>query len=156
MAAALIGQTVPDDGLPALALALQAAGLPAQDLDNDGRRFWCFLDVSAGGRVVGYGGLEVYGTDALLRSVVVEVSERKRGCGRAIVECLLAEAVALGVARVHLLTDTAAGFFARLGFAEADRATVPASIAATTEFARLCPASALYMRRGVSAAAAGA
>ena len=51
-------------------------------------------------------------------------------------------------ARLHecrnlwLITNTAAEFYERLGYARCDRAVVPPAIAATGEFAELCPAGA--------------
>jgi amino-acid N-acetyltransferase len=48
-------------------------------------------------------------------------------------------------ARLHLLTTTAAQFFHRLGYVAADRATAPAAIAGSQEFAALCPVTAQYM-----------
>jgi amino-acid N-acetyltransferase len=114
------------------------------DLNNSACRFWRFLDPAAEG-VIGYAGLGVYGADALLRSVVVDETARGRRYGTLIVGWMLAEAAALGAVQVHLLTTTASGFFARLGFAQADRATAPTRTAANAEFSALCPASATYM-----------
>jgi N-acetylglutamate synthase-like GNAT family acetyltransferase len=128
------------DGLRA---ALTGAGLPAEDIAAAGPYFWRF---STGDDVpAGFGGLEVYGADALLRSVVTLPPLRGRGVGRAIVEALEAEAVVLKCRSVFLLTTTAQGFFERLGYAEIGRSDVPASIRATAQFASLCPDSATVM-----------
>ena len=62
---------------------------------------------------------------------------------------LIAEAGKLGLADVYLLTETAAPFFAALGFAPCAREAAPAEIAATRQFAELCPASAKLMRRAI-------
>ena len=58
---------------------------------------------------------------------------------------LEARARELGVARLHLLTNTAKSFFAANGYAAADRATAPPSITSSREFTALCPASAAYL-----------
>jgi N-acetylglutamate synthase-like GNAT family acetyltransferase len=48
---------------------------------------------------------------------------------------------------VFLLTTTAVPLIARLGFRRIERSEAPATIASTTEFSSLCPASAAIMRR---------
>lgn len=125
-----------------LAAALDAAGLRSHDLTEPVCRFYR-LEGAAG--VAGYAGLELYGSDALLRSVVAPT----KGCGfgRHVVEATLDEARRLGVVRVWLLTETSERFFEHMGFSCADRATAPAAIAATEQFSRLCPASATFMKR---------
>ena len=69
----------PED-LPRLAKLLDAERLPSGDLGEPGVRLFAFRD---GGAVVGFAGLEVYGKDALLRSVVVDPARRRAGLGRA-------------------------------------------------------------------------
>ncbi|MGO8917320.1 MAG: arsenic resistance N-acetyltransferase ArsN2 [Stellaceae bacterium] len=145
--AMLEAEEVAAPALPRLAALLAEAGLPSDDLAEPGRRFWCFRD--AGGGAIGSGGLELYGTEALLRSVVVVAARRRSGLGRGIVARLLGEAGARGARRVFLLTTTAEAFFAALGFAVIERAAVPAVIAATREFTTLCPASAVCMTKAL-------
>lgn len=128
--------------LPALAAALAAAGLPDGDLAEPGRRFYRLDD---GGRTLGWAGLEIDGSEALLRSVVVP--DRGRGTGRDLVARVVDAARADGIERLWLLTTTAAPFFAKLGFAEAARDAAPAAIRATREFRDICPASACLMVR---------
>ncbi|MGR8918854.1 MAG: hypothetical protein ACU85V_04495, partial [Gammaproteobacteria bacterium] len=58
---------------------------------------------------------------------------------------------ATGIDRfVSLLTETAAAFFEHLGYSRAPRAAAPATIAATAEFASLCPDTAVCMRRVIA------
>ena len=123
-----------------LAAALARAKLPVDDLEAPGRLFWRFETVDA--VPVGFGGLEVHGEDALLRSIVTLPPVRSRGVGAAMVAALEFEAKLLGCRSVWLLTTSAAGFFDRLGYAKCDRAVVPEAIRATQEFASLCPAGA--------------
>jgi N-acetylglutamate synthase-like GNAT family acetyltransferase len=129
----------------AMGEALRLAGLPADDLDDAGVRAFAFADRD--GALVGYGGLEIYGDDGLVRSIVVEPSRRRRGAGRAIVERLLAEAAALGAERAYLLTTDARPYFERLGFAAMARSAAPPAILATRQAVGLCPASAALMVR---------
>jgi N-acetylglutamate synthase-like GNAT family acetyltransferase len=123
-----------------LAAALTKANLPVDDLEAPGHRFWRFEtdeDIP-----VGFGGLEIHGEDALLRSVVILPPARERRNGTAVVGLLEAEAQLHGCRAIWLLTTSAAGFFQRLGYAQCDRAVVPATIRASQEFVNLCPASA--------------
>ena len=136
------------EGLDALAAALSAEDLPRDTLDAPNKHFFAFRGPD--GTTIGYGGLEQCGPDAVLRSVVMMPAARGHGHGRRLMEGLVAEALRLGVRRLHLLTLDAAGFFAKCGFASADRAAAPAAIAATAEFAALCPDTATCMQRDLS------
>ena len=138
----------PADGA-ALARLLTENDLPTEDLGAPGRVFFEFCDSEGG--LVGIGGLELYGEAALLRSVVTLKAARGGGYGRAIVEWLAAHAANAGARELYLLTFSAPGFFAACGFRECSRTDVPAAIAATEEFANLCPASAVCLMRDLSA-----
>jgi len=130
------------DGLKA---ALRNAKLPFGDVDAPDHLFWRFETDDL--IPAGFGGLEIRGEDALLRSVVTLPPVRTRGVGAAIVAILEVEARARGCRGLWLLTTTAAEFFAELGYGECDRAAVPPAIRTTTEFATLCPASATVMTK---------
>src|SRR5215468_9801732 len=119
-----------------LAAALAKSGLPVDDLGAPGRLFWRFETEDE--VLIGFGGLEVHGTDALLRSLVILPPMRRNGHGRARVTLLENEAAQQGCRATWLLTTTARPFFARLGYAPCDRAAVPQAIQATQEFAALC------------------
>jgi amino-acid N-acetyltransferase len=123
---------------------LVEAKLATQDLVGAGKRYFRLTET---GRCRGYGGFELRGAHALLRSIVVEGRERGHGYGRTLVHGLVAEAEKLGLKDVYLLTETAVPFFAALGFMPCARETAPPEIAATQQFAELCPASAKLMRR---------
>jgi amino-acid N-acetyltransferase len=122
---------------------VREAGLPTEDLaDTDLSHFLGFGSREKPSGVVG---LELFGEDALLRSLVVDPSERGTGGGRLLVAAAEEHARSLGVRSVYLLTTTAERFFERLGFRRVDRDSAPAAIRATREFANLCPASAAFM-----------
>ncbi|AWJ84846.1 hypothetical protein TSH58p_15730 [Azospirillum sp. TSH58] len=133
--------------LPALAALLAMEGLPNQDIADAGRRFWRVDDPDG---LLGYGGLEVYGRDGLLRSVVVLPERRRRGNGHAVVDAISREAMALGLDRLWLLTIGAAGFFERIGFRRAERSEAPPDVRASAQFASLCPGSAVCLRRDLA------
>ncbi|CAO3373926.1 arsenic resistance N-acetyltransferase ArsN2 [Azospirillum argentinense] len=137
--------------LPALAALLATEGLPTSDIAAAGRCFW---RVDAPDGLLGYGGLEVYGRDGLLRSVVVPPERRRKGDGGAVVEAIAREAVALGLERLWLLTIGAAEFFERIGFTRVERGDAPPAIRASAQFAGLCPGSAICLRHDLTALAA--
>jgi N-acetylglutamate synthase-like GNAT family acetyltransferase len=129
------------DGLKA---ALAKAGLPTDDVDATGPLFWRF---EIGDMPVGFAGLEVHGDVGLLRSVVTLPPLRRRGIGRAMVEVVETDAVARAIHRLYLLTIDSAAFFAALGYAPCRRDEVPPRLAATPQFAALCPQTAAVMRK---------
>ena len=121
------------------------AALGGEDLPEPGvGRYFSARDDDA---VAGYVGLEGEGRDLLLRSRVVSADRKGRGFGSRILTAVEAVARDLGGERLHLLTTTAEPFFTRRGFVAADRATAPAAIRQTREFADVCPASAAYLTR---------
>jgi len=122
---------------------VEASGLPAEVV-RDGFPAG-YAVARRAGNVVGVAVLERFADTGLLRTVAVAPGERGRGTGIALVADRLARACAVGVDRVFLLTTTAAPFFRRFGFRDVDRASAPAAVQASREFAALCPASATCM-----------
>ena len=135
------------EALPAMRAALRAASLPADDLDEPSLTLFAYERF---GRVVGYGGFEVHGDVALLRSIVVRPDHRSEGIGRRIVELLIASAGGLGVERAYLLTTDARDYFEGLGFEVVDRRDAPAALMQTRQMAGLCPASAVLMAKALT------
>ena len=127
------------DDLPALEAMLRAEGLPADDCAEQLDHFHA---IYAGERLVAAGALEPAGDAALLRSIVVAPESRGRGLGADLTRLLLARARDDGYRAVYLLTETAADYFTGFGFVAAARDAVPPAVAATRQFAGLCPASA--------------
>ena len=123
---------------------LAANDLPHDDVHSGAATFFV---AESGDEVVGVGGLEVYGSVALLRSVVVEAWARGEGYGSALCDALEARARDAGVDVLYLLTTTAAEFFERRGYEVVERDAAPAEISETSEFRDLCPASATCMRK---------
>ena len=64
---------------------LQGQGLPVSDITDEHLEHFFFIgsDTSPTGLV----GLELYGTDALLRSLVVAENARSKGLGSTLIEC---------------------------------------------------------------------
>ncbi|NNL85149.1 MAG: GNAT family N-acetyltransferase [Myxococcales bacterium] len=105
------------------------------------------LDSDAG--LIGAGGLELYGREALLRALVVSRENRGQGVARKLCDRLESKAREQGAVEIYLLTETAQDFFARRGYLLMDRAEAPPSIRECAEFADLCPDSAVLMHRTV-------
>jgi len=131
----------PDDW-PAVEALLRACSLPRdgalEHLDD-------FLVLEGQGHVLAVAGLETHGSEGLLRSVAVTPSARSAGAGRALVDAVEGLARARGLKRVHLLTTTAASYFARRGYTVRDRSEAPEALRASAEFRGACPASATFM-----------
>jgi amino-acid N-acetyltransferase len=133
---------LPSDRLDGIAFALADAGLPAADLDEGRMAFFELADECG---ALGWAALEGAGADLLLRSVLTPPARRGTGAGTDLVRRVAESAAGSGAERLWLLTETAAPFFARLGFVEAERSSAPAAMRQTSEFRSLCPASATCM-----------
>jgi amino-acid N-acetyltransferase len=126
---------------------LQPQGLPISDITDEHLEH--FFLVGPDGSPAGLVGLELYGTDALLRSLVVGENARGNGLGSTLVEHAEQYAATNGVRSIYLLTTTAETFFKRLGYEGIDRSQAPPSIKGTREFANLCPASSAFMMKAL-------
>jgi amino-acid N-acetyltransferase len=105
---------------------LQAQGLPVSDIT--GEHLEHFFFVGSDGSPTGLVGLELYGTDALLRSLVVAENARGKGLGSTLIAHAEQYAAAKGVRSLYLLTSTAEAFFKRLGYERIERSNAPPSI----------------------------
>jgi amino-acid N-acetyltransferase len=129
--------------LSSVVALLEAQGLPTSDLtESHFQHFFFAGHESAPDALVG---LEIYGQDALLRSLVVSPDARSRGLGSALVLHVEGYAAAHEVRALYLLTTTAESYFEHRGYRRVDRAQAPPSIRSTREFADLCPASSAFM-----------
>ena len=122
---------------------LAGADLPVSDLTDEYLEHFFFTgpDSSPTGLV----GLEIYGTDALLRSLVVRAPARAAGLGSVLVKHAENYARSNQVHAIYLLTTTAESFFEHRGYRRIDRAQAPPSIQSTREFATLCSASSALL-----------
>ncbi len=122
---------------------LAGARLETADIDPAAPpQFFGIRDANA---LVAVVGLEVFGANGLLRSLAVVPSAQGRGLARALVASVEDSAVQQGVSCLFLLTDSAAAFFVKMGYAHTARVPAPAAIRATPQFSSLCPASSAFM-----------
>jgi SAM-dependent methyltransferase len=104
-----------------------------------------FLVARHEGKAVGCIGMEVYGPDALFRSLAVTPAYRGLGLASRLHAALVERATAQGVRRAYLLTKTIAPLAEVWGYRRIERAEAPAAIRETTEFRGACCASAVAM-----------
>jgi amino-acid N-acetyltransferase len=129
--------------LSTAAALLQAQGLPVSDITDEHLEH--FFYIGSDGAPTGLVGVEIYGADALLRSLVVGDAARTQGLGSSLVEHAEDYAALRHVSAMYLLTTTAESFFRRRGYRCIDRALAPPAIQSTREFAGLCPAKSAFM-----------
>ena len=132
--------------LAAIQDLLKKCDLPYEDMSP---HLTNFMTAKIGDSVIGVNGIEIYGPDALLRSLAVDLSFRNRGISRELIARILARARQLGVKNLYLLTQTVENYAAKSGFHKIDRNSVPQSIQATAEFKSLCPQSAVCMLKSI-------
>jgi amino-acid N-acetyltransferase len=126
---------------------LESLGLPVSDITDEDLEHFFFT--GSDGSPMGLVGLEVHGTEALLRSLVVSETARGKGLGSVLVDHAEQYAASKSVRSIYLLTTTAERFFKRLGYERVDRSQAPPSIKQTHEFASLCPASSAFMTKAL-------
>ena len=125
---------------------LREFDLAYTDLDQANIRLFKF---SESGRLVGLGGLEIYGSRALLRSIAVSKEIQGTKAGRFICNWLENWAAKNQLSELYLLTTTAPGFFAHLGYRVIHRNEFPEPLRQTTQFSELCPASSVCMMKNL-------
>ncbi|WP_417070545.1 arsenic resistance N-acetyltransferase ArsN2 [Niveibacterium terrae] len=106
-----------------------------------------FLVAEAEGAIVASAGLEREGDSALLRSVAVSPSWRRKGLAAQLLDALQDRARGDGVESLYLLTTSAEAYFGARGFARCTRDDVPTALRGSTQFQGVCPASAAVLRR---------
>jgi len=132
------------ESLEAASLLLAAQGLPTDDLRDP---TIMLVGAFVADALVGVIGLQACDEVALLRSLAVDPTHRDRGIAAALCERVF---VLAGERDLYLLTESADGYFVRMGFEPIERATVPTAIRATAQFSTLCSSSARIMRRALS------
>ena len=133
-----------DTDRPAIEGLLTEGGLPLDGLEM---ALSTAVVARAVGGVVGCAAIEPYGSIGLLRSVCVAPTMRGTGLGGRLVAAAESLAEAHGIGELYLLTETAIGWFPRLGYEPAERSSVPAALANSPEFTGACPESAAIFRK---------
>jgi len=131
--------------LPAVLALLEGSRLPTADIASiDQPQMWV---LEAGHVIAGAIALERFGSEALVRSLVVAPEYRKRGFGRELVALVEESARQDRINQLVLLTETAEPFFRSLGYNTLDRRHVSERLRQSAEFRSLCPASATCLSK---------
>ncbi|CAL8473612.1 arsenic resistance N-acetyltransferase ArsN2 [Caballeronia sp. S22] len=98
-------------------------------------------------RIVGCVGVDRYGSVGLLRSLAVRLLERNDGLGHRLLVSVEKRCLADEISELWLLTTDAPNFFIGAGYRLSARNTAPDDLRATAQFASICPASAVCLRK---------
>lgn len=123
---------------------VRSSGLPLEGLRE---ALDTALVARDGKKVVGVVALELYGPEALFRSLAVVPERRGSGLGDQLTRAVLGCAREHGLTTVYLLTETSAGFFGRCGSRKVSRAEVPDAVRESVEFRSACPSTAEVLAR---------
>ena len=123
-------------------MLLERESLPVEDIPTQLPDFFVIEDE---GRIVATIGLEIYGKEGLLRSLVVEREFRNKSLATALLNQLLFHAGEKGIRKLFLITTTAESYFLKKGFKTIERDHVPTSIRSSREFGMICPSTATVM-----------
>jgi amino-acid N-acetyltransferase len=145
---AAVIESATERDLPGIRALLERLQLPLAGVDD---HLTTMLVAKEGDEIVGTAGLELYADGALLRSVAVEPNRQGNQLGHQLTDAALHLASTYGVSAVFLLTTTAERFFPKVGFEQIQREQVPPSVRESVEFQSACPASAIVMRKQLSA-----
>jgi amino-acid N-acetyltransferase len=104
-----------------------------------------FIVAKNNSKIIGCVGLEKSADHGLLRSFAVDSEYRNLGIGTELYHRILKLALEFNIKTIHLLTNTASGYFSKAGFVVNDRKNAPYEITETSEFSSLCPVSSQYM-----------
>ena len=132
------------DDLASVTGHLTQAGLP---LAGVGDHFPNYLVAESGDGVLGAIGMEIYGSEALLRSAVVAPDWRGKGIGTLLFDALIFRAASLGITRLVLLTTSAEAYFSQRGFRPIPIESVEGPLRTSSEFRGACPSTAVCMER---------
>lgn len=127
---------------------LDSQGLPSTDIG--GKSLETFLVLRDGKQIFGLVGLDLLGSVAMLRSLVVRPEWRSAGLGAQLMAAAEAQATALGVAALYLLTTGADRYFAARGYRKLERTEAPPEIKLHPQFRFLCPSTSIFMSKAMS------
>ena len=120
-------------------------GLPQDDLTPEHLQHFVVADHD--GLIRGVVGLEPLGDDALVRSLAVASDYRGQGVAGRLLDEIEAVAKKKGLKRLFGLTTTAEAYLMLRGFLRIDRSSVPSMVAASAQFALLCPSEAVCLEK---------
>ncbi|WER50411.1 GNAT family N-acetyltransferase [Cupriavidus sp. WKF15] len=111
---------------------LQACSLPVGGIYREAVQFHVSRDKTG---LLGCAGIEAFGDVGLLRGVAVAERARRAGLAALLVCALVADVRLRGIECLVVQTETAAGYFTRLGFTPVERAAIPHDLLLSLELA---------------------
>ena len=130
------------EDLPNIAELLSGSNLPYSDI-LPGKQNFIVAEIDH--KIIGCAGFETYGKVGLFRSLAVDLKYRNLETGKLLTGKVIELALDKGIQKLYLLTTTAEGFFLKQGWVVTDRNDVPKDITRSTEFASICPSTAICM-----------
>jgi len=118
--------------------------LPDTDLDPQRQHFFV---AEMGGAIIGSAAIEVYENYGLFRSLAVSAPFRNLKVAEKLLEHIIQLSKEKELSGLYLLTTTAPEYFRKKGWTQIERSAVPHAVAQSTEFASVCPASAICMSK---------
>ncbi len=129
--------------LPAIKALLANNNLPFEDIGTENQSFWTSKHNQ---QLLGCIGIERFGPRAILRSMAVAEAHRGNGIAQNLYQTLIADCIANQIVELTLLTNTAKGFFDKMGWEVVHRDSVHSEVKQSAEFSHLCPVSATVMQ----------
>ncbi len=103
------------------------------------------------GEIAAMAGVECHGDYGILRSVLVRPAFRGQGLAQALVKRLHAQSEQQGLRHLYLITEHAAGFFERLGYARLPLEETPEAVQAFRRQQCRCAPCAVAMHYSLTA-----
>ena len=135
------------DDLKEIKSLLDNVYLPFVDIE---KHLVHFLVLEENGNIIGTIGAEFYRDTVLLRSLAVDKGYQNKGYGKDLYNALISKIKKMNANKIYLLTETAEGFFNKLGFQKTARESAPPAIRQTYEFSTLCPNGAVCMVKNLN------
>jgi glycerol 3-phosphatase-2 len=131
----------------AIGSLLQQAGLGADGVEDRIQGTIVSSDISGSKEIDATGCVQTEAGFGILRSIAVRKPLEGKSLGMLTVAAAMARARSQGVRHVSLFTETAAGFFERLGFRRVDRGELPEPVRNSAHAAEECAATAAALVR---------
>jgi amino-acid N-acetyltransferase len=131
------------EDIPKITELLAGYNLPYSDIVPGKQNF---IVAEIDNEIIGCAGIEEYGKIALFRSLAINSKYRNLDIGKSLTDKVMAFARENGIQELYLLTTTAEGFFLKQDWEVTDRKELPHEITGTSEFATICPSTAICMK----------
>ncbi|HHW02720.1 MAG TPA: GNAT family N-acetyltransferase [Thermoanaerobacterales bacterium] len=108
-----------------------------------------FMVMELDNNIIATAGLEIYQDVAILRSVAVLPEFQHQGLGDGLVRAMINYADRRKISKLFLFTQTARGFFEKIGFKLIQRETIDERCKTSQQYKSNCPVNAYVMELNV-------